>query len=336
MYLRSGKRKPENGAGQPKRSRLSKEKEASPPPRANRQIPSPRVTDAQKQFNALYQDLSQPGAFTSKIRRYLRQNVIHSIHKSKRRNFPRRRIVTYFPGNIIQSDLIDLQKYASSNSGYNYILVVIDCFSKKLWTRPLKTKSGKETADGLRSIFESMKYPVQSIIFDEGLEYVNKYVSMLLQEYNIYSYHIRTQHKASTAERVNQTIKKIIWKYFSQTNRHRWVDILDKLTDNYNKTYHTTIKMTPNEVTWENRSKVFKTMFPKIKSKISCRLKKGDKVRIALNKNIFEKGYTQNWSSDIFVIDQVFQKNGICWYRLKDKNGEIYSKSKYFFQLNKV
>ena len=73
-----------------------------------------------------------------------------------------------------------MQKFSGSNSGYNYILVVIDCFSKKLWTRPLKTKRGQETAQALRSILESMKYPVQTMIFDEGLEYVNQYVSNLL------------------------------------------------------------------------------------------------------------------------------------------------------------
>ena len=292
--------------------------------------------DRQKQFDALYSDLSQPGAFTSKIRRYLRQNVIHSLHKSKRRNFPRRKIITYYPGNIIQSDLIDMQKYSSSNSGFNFILVVIDCFSKKLWTRPLKSKRGSETANSLRSIFESMKYPVQSIIFDEGLEYVNQHVSLLLREYNIHSYHIRTKHKASTAERVNQTIKHILWKYFTKTHRYRWIDVLEKITENYNNTYHRTIKMTPNQVTWSNRAEVFKTMFPRIKSKITCRLEKNDKVRIALNKDIFEKGYTKNWSDEIFIIEQVFQKNGICWYRVRDQQGNIYPKTKYFYQLNKV
>ena len=80
-----------------------------------------------------------------------------------------------------------------------------------------------------------MKYPVQTIIFDEGLEYVNKYVNFLLKEYKIHSYHLRTQHKASSAERVNQTLKKILWKYFTKTGRNRWIDVLDKVTENYNK-----------------------------------------------------------------------------------------------------
>ena len=295
-----------------------------------------KLVDGQAYFDQLYSDLTQPGAYTNKILKYLRKNTTHSLFKRKRRKFPRRKIITRYPGNIVQSDLIDMQKFSGSNSGYNYILVVIDCFSKKLWTRPLKTKRGQETAQALRSILDSMQYPVQTMIFDEGLEYVNQYVSNLLDEYNIHSYHIKSRLKASTAERVNRTIKQALWKIFHETKRTRWVDVLDDVVDNYNKTFHTTIKMAPNEVTWENRQQVFKNSFPKIKDRITCRLKKGDRVRVQLNKDIFEKGFTKNWSDDIFTIVASFQKNGLCWYRIKDAQGNIYPKYKYFYELNKV
>jgi hypothetical protein len=332
MQLRSGRQNQnENQANQP-----NVVNEAPRPIQVQNQASTQTVTDAQYHFDQLYKDLTQPGAFTSKLLRYLRKNRIHSLHRQKRHIFPRRKIVTRYPGNIIQSDLIDMQKYSTKNSGYNFILVVIDCFSKKLWTRPLKTKRGDETAKALRSIFLSMKYQVQSIIFDEGLEYVNKYVKMLLNEYNIHSYHIKTKLKASSAERVNRTIKEQIWKHFTETRKQRWIDVIDDICENYNNTFHTTIKMTPNEVTWDNREKVFKTMFPHINDRITCRLKVGDKVRVALQKEIFEKGYTQNWSDDIFTIARVFQKNRVCWYRIKDSEGNIYPKSKYFYQLNKV
>ena len=304
-------------------------------PQPSRQIEVQKL-DGQAYFDKLYSDLTQPGAYTNKLLKYLRRNKTHSLFKRKRRKFPRRRIITRYPGNIVQSDLIDMQKFSGSNSGYNYILVVIDCFSKKLWTRPLKTKQGQETADALRSILESMRYPVQTMIFDEGLEYVNKYVSNLLNEFNIHSYHIKSRLKASTAERVNRTIKQALWKIFHETKKTRWVDVIDSIVDNYNKTYHTTIKMAPDEVTWENRKQVFENSFPKIKDRITCRLKKGDKVRVQLNKDLFEKGFTQNWSDDIFTIEASFQKNGVCWYRIKDEQGNIYPKYKYFYELNKV
>ena len=284
----------------------------------------------------MYKDLLQPGAFTNKIVRYLQKNSTHSLHKGVRKKFLRRKIITHYPGHITQSDLIDMQKFSSSNSGFNYILVFIDCFSKKIWLEPLKSKSGQETSKALRAIIERIEFPIQSLIFDEGLEYKNKYVLNLLAEFNIHHYHIKTKHKASTAERVNRTIKGLIWKYFTESGKKRWIDILSDLAENYNQTYHSSIKMAPNEVTWENFQKVFKSLYPKINSVVNCRLKRGDKVRIALNKDIFEKGFTINWSKDLFTITHIFQKNGVCWYRLKDEAGLTYPKSKYFYQLNKV
>ena len=300
------------------------------------QTQSTPVPTNQQLFDELYKDLSQPGAYTEKIKRYLRKNETHSLHKAVRKRFPRRRIVTYYPGQIVQSDLIDMQKLSSKNSGFNFILVVIDCFSKKLWARAMKSKRGEETADSLRSIFLSMQYPVQSIIFDEGLEYLNIHCKNLFEELNIHYYHIRGKHKASSAERVNRTLKNAIWKYFTEQKRQRWVDVLPQLVSNYNMTYHNTIKMRPNDVTWHNRKQVFKTMFPKIRNIVKCRLRVGQRVRVALNKDIFAKGYTVNWSKDIFTIVKAFQKNGVCWYRLADDENKIYPKGKYFHQLNPI
>ena len=76
--------------------------------------------------------------------------------------------------------------------------------------------------------------------------------------------------------------------------------------------------------------------YDEIKKRITCKLKRGDQVRVQLNKDIFEKGFTQNWSDDIFTVEAAFQKNGLCWYRIKDEQGNIYPKYNYFYELNKV
>ena len=159
---------------------------------------------------------------------------------------------------------------------------------------------------------------------------------MLFAQYNIHSYSIRTSTKAGAAERAIRTIKALIWKYFTEHDSKRWVDILEDIQDNYNNTYHRIIKLTPNEVTWDNRKKVFKTMFPEINDRIKCKLKEGNKVRVAIFKDIFKKGYTQNWSTEIYTISKVSQKAGVCWYKIKDAAGTVYPKSKYFYDLNVV
>ena len=49
--------------------------------------------------------------------------------------------------------------------------------------------------------------------------------------------------------------------------------------------------------------------------------KAGDRVRITNYNNVFCKGYTESWSSKIFVIDSVLKTNP--WtYKIKDLNRE--------------
>ena len=51
------------------------------------------------------------------------------------------------------------------------------------------------------------------------------------------------------------------------------------------------------------------------------KFKVGDHVRSSKYKNIFAKGYMQNWSEEIFVISKI--KNTVPWtYVLNDLNGE--------------
>ena len=47
----------------------------------------------------------------------------------------------------------------------------------------------------------------------------------------------------------------------------------------------------------------------------------GDHVRISNYKNIFAKGYTPNWSEEVFDISKI--KNRVPWtYVINDLNGE--------------
>ena len=51
------------------------------------------------------------------------------------------------------------------------------------------------------------------------------------------------------------------------------------------------------------------------------KFKVGDHVRISKYKNIFAKGYTPNWSKEMFVIKEI--KNTVLWtYVRNDLNGE--------------
>ena len=75
------------------------------------------------------------------------------------------------------------------------------------------------------------------------------------------------------------------------------IDKLDDIADEYNNTYHRTIKIKPTDVkdnTYININKEVNDNDPKFKV--------GDHVRISKYKNILAKGYISNWSEEVFVI----------------------------------
>ena len=92
--------------------------------------------------------------------------------------------------------------------------------------------------------------------------------------------------------------------------------ILDDIVNEYNYTYHRTIKTKPVDVkdnTYIDFKKEVNNKDPKFKI--------GDQVRISKYKNIFAKGYTPNWSGEVFVINNI--KNTVPWtYVINDLNGE--------------
>ena len=64
------------------------------------------------------------------------------------------------------------------------------------------------------------------------------------------------------------------------------------------------------------------------------KFKVGDHVRISKYKNIFAKGYTQNWSEEVFVVSKT--KDTVPWtYVISDLNGEKITGSFYEKELQK-
>ena len=94
--------------------------------------------------------------------------------------------------------------------------------------------------------------------------------------------------------------------------------------------------MAPYQVTEENSAAIYKKVFGDTSVRVIPRLGVGDRVRIILDKNIFEKGYTANWSEKIYKITQVLQKLGVVWYKLEDLNKVKLPGIRYYWQLNLV
>ena len=250
-------------------------------------------------------------------------NMANELHKPVRKNFLKRFVFVRHVDDVWGADLIELPTLSKKNSGFRYILMVIDVFSKYGWSVPLKTKTGKEVASALQTIFKQNK-PAKLWV-DKGREFYNKDVSELLKKNDIEIYSTNNDEKCSVVERWNRTIKTQLWRYFSANGTQKYTDILQPLMNKYNSTKHRSIGMSPSDAREPaNYQQVFKNLYFK---KVQSRNKQpkytvGDKVRITVKKDIFEKGFTINWSDKIYTIVKVL-KTLPPTYKIKDDREEI-------------
>ena len=242
------------------------------------------------------------------------------LHKSKRKNYPRRRIIVNHIHEIFAADLVEMQKFVKLNKGYRYLLTCIDIFSKYSWVIPLKDKRGITIRNALEKIFNERK--PKFLWTDRGTEFYNKQVQDLFNENNIKLYSTNNSEiKSEVVERFNCTFKNMMYKKFTENNNTIFYNILDQLVNNYNNKYHSTIKMTPIEGSKKINERKIKNIYNFEKTKKPAKFKIGDRVRISLEKNIFEKSYETNWTEEIFVIYDI-KYSDVPYYFLKDLNNE--------------
>lgn len=97
-------------------------------------------------------------------------HVVKEIHRDARKNFPRRYSVMRGIADTLQADLIEMP----NDRGMKYCLTVIDTFSKMAFVRPLKTKTGLEVTDAMKSVLYSFERPVKNLQVDMGKEFYNR------------------------------------------------------------------------------------------------------------------------------------------------------------------
>lgn len=275
--------------------------------------------------------------------------------RSKRNRFPRRSVYIKKPDDTWTADIMDIHKYARVNKGYKYILVVVDIFSRFAWAKPLKTKSGLEVSNAFKEIFQTWHRRPDKLWTDKGTEFWNQNVrhvlhgaafynhsvNQMLHANNIKLYSTFNEPKAMIAERFIRTLRGKIESNFILTQSTVWYDVLPQLIHEYNNTRHSSINMSPEKACKsENLLKVYRMQFKMNKNNLG-RCQKivynvGDRVRISVQKQIFEKGATPNWTEEIFEISHINSHTRPITYKLKDLVGEQLNGAFYSQQLLKT
>ena len=152
-------------------------------------------------------------------------------------------IVAKHPNHIWQMDLIVFEN--TPDQGYKYILTIIDLFSKFLRAYPLKNKEAETIEAQLRSVFSTIKPRI--LQNDNGSEFTNNLVVNLMKEKGIRQAFSKayTPQSQEQIERVNQTIKGLLYRNFIQTGRKKWVNALPLVVENLNQSIHSTTGFKP-------------------------------------------------------------------------------------------
>ncbi|XP_068748815.1 uncharacterized protein [Montipora capricornis] len=205
------------------------------------------------------------------------------------------------------------------------------------WIIPLKDKKGESVTEAFETIFKEGRKP-QYLWVDKGKEFYNEHLKDLLEKNRIHKYSTENEEKSSVVERWNRTIKSKMWKQFTVQGNTQYLDMLPKLVKQYNNTKHSSIKMTPVEASDKrNEGTVYFNLYGDIEPlSAKAKFKVGDKVRISKYKrNVFDKGYTPNWTEEVFIVDKMQYTNPIT-YKLKDLRGEDVQGSFYEPELLKA
>ncbi|XP_046737969.1 uncharacterized protein LOC124406577 [Diprion similis] len=191
--------------------------------------------------------------------------------------------------------------YAGQNKDYKYMLTVIDIFSKYAWAVPIRSKSGDDVTKAMESVLTQGRVP-KKLHVDRGAEFYNSKFESLMSRYGVKLYSTYSNLKASICERIG------LQQHETPNHKNETIGC-----------HRCERKAGITSVVRRASSETFQT----------------GKVRISKFKNVFEKGYTPNWTTEIFTISQVENTNPVT-YKLKDYQGQPIAGGFYEQELLKV
>ena len=298
-------------------------------------------------MDAIYRTLRLPGSFggvrnlqrysgrsARAVREYLTGQDAYTLHRTRRIRFPRRKTYSKAIADLYQIDLVDLSSLSPFNDGTRYLLTCIDVFTKRAWAVPVRRKFGRDVAEAFERIIADRKCNmVQS---DKGTEFLNSTFQSMLRRHDIKFYTSENEDlKAAVVERFNRTLKTKMFRYFTHKNTRRYIDVLDDLLHSYNNTYHRSIGMAPVEVGPHNEDVVRARLYPPKPKTHKWKYAVGDRVRIAMQRRPFRKGYLGDWSEEIFEISSRLPTTPVT-YELRDLAGETIKGRFYEPEVQKV
>ena len=264
----------------------------------------------------LYQKAKERSLGVSRlaVREWLKTQDTYTRYKSIARKHRYRKTFVRDLADQVQLDLVDMGKYGSKNKGYRWILTAVEILSRYAFAIPVHRKDTDSMAKAVDLLLERFKerfgkYP-NSVQFNKGKEFYNVGVRNLLKIHDVNYFSTMSDKKAAVVERFNRTLKTMMWKYFYSKGTYSWIDVLEKLVENYNGTKHGSTLMKPADLNESNKDAVRVTLYGSALGELPLpKFRVGDTVRVSRYKSVFGKGYEANFTEEIFKVTGVLRED---------------------------
>ena len=154
-----------------------------------------------------------------------------------------------------------------------------------------------------------------------------------LKEQNIHIYSIHSDLKAVFVERFNRALLDLIKEPMYIERKTCWLNHLDTAMEKYNNRVHGTTKITPFEMSTNQKlvpnkkNNYYKHNTAKLASRTEGASRKHPQFQVGVyvrnpdERNLYSKGYTTNWNRELFKIHKINPTNSVT-YGLVDENNE--------------
>jgi hypothetical protein len=231
-------------------------------------------------------------------------------------------------GAFTSGDLMDMSKLGKFNGGLNWVFLVVDVHSRRLFAQPSRTKGGADTTAAFEKIltdFQKDDDEMSYLLTDSGKEYLNSTFQTMLRDRGVQhsTVQIGDHHALGVIDRAVLTLRRRIQKHFTARSTQNWVDVIQALISNINTSVNKGIGETPMDI-WDGKAEP-RVDYDRLYSSGSAppkrytKFKVGDTVRIIKKSTIFsKKSQSKGFTKNLYTI---VEKSGTKFFVTRNKDG---------------
>ena len=162
----------------------------------------------------------------------------------------------------------------------------------------MKDKTANEIVKAFDKVLQEGRIP-NRLRSDSAKDFTSEKFQKYVKSKKITHFVTHTEKQANYVEHFIKTLKSKIFKYMVEKNSPRYIDVLPKIVQSYNRTWHSGIRSEPINVNKTNEKQIWWQMhWPKEsydpnrkKHEIKYAFKIGDRVRTTSLRRPFQREY---------------------------------------------